>query len=84
MRAVLLVLLTAALPAAADRCSSPESIWDFRDLSDPQIHPSGQSVAFVLSWNDPLTDTAYTNIWLASLQGRATPHPLTTGKVRHS
>ncbi|MBL8291613.1 MAG: S9 family peptidase [Bryobacterales bacterium] len=84
MRAVLLVFLAAALPAAADRCASPESVWDFRDLSDPQIHPSGQSVAFVLSWNDPLTDTAYTNIWLASLQGRSTPHPLTTGKVRHS
>jgi acylaminoacyl-peptidase len=78
-----LVLLAAApLAFAADRCSSVESIWHYREVSDPQIHPSGQSAAFVVTWNDSLTDTAYSHLWIAPFTGGATP--LTTGKVRHA
>ena len=83
MRAALLFLLAAAPACAVDRCGLPESIWRYREVSDPQIHPSGQSAAFVLSWNDPLTDTAYSNLWLAALDGPSAPRLLTGGKVRH-
>src|SRR5262249_41928102 len=76
-----LFLAASSLPAT-DRCSSVESVWDFRDVSDPQIHPSGNSAAFVLTWNDPLSDSSYSNIWLAPFEGA--PAALTQGKGRHT
>ena len=84
-RLALLLLLGAGLPPgrAAEPCLAPESIWRTKAIRDPQIAPDGNAAVYVLEWQDPATDAAYSNLWQVSTNG-GSPRALTAGKFHDS
>lgn len=75
-------LVLAASCPGADTCVTPESIWNMRSISDPQIHPAGRSIVYVEEWNDPIDDASYGNLQEVSSDGK-TRRALTEGKSRN-
>ncbi len=59
-----------------------DSHWQWRTPSSPAITPGGGSTVYSLSWNDPKTDAAYSNLWIVSMHGEN--RPLTSGAYRDS
>jgi dipeptidyl aminopeptidase/acylaminoacyl peptidase len=57
---------------------TPEDIWRLRQLSEPQVSPTGAAVAFTVSDPDPASNTYRRQIWLAEAgQPDAHPYPFT-------
>lgn len=70
------------LPLALQAQLTTDTYWQWRTPSSPSITPSGGSVVYSLSWNDPKTDATYSNLWMVSIHGEN--RPLTTGDFRDS
>jgi dipeptidyl aminopeptidase/acylaminoacyl peptidase len=71
---VLLLILGASSPAFADasaagRLLTAEDIDRVQSLSDPQVSPDGQWVAYVVAANDRDADEARSAIWMVSWDG---------------
>ena len=81
MRAFIVGLIALALPAAGPRPLTTDTIWEWRSVGDPQISPDGNSVVYVLQWNDRMTDSSYSNLWIAPVPGNDS-RPLTQGAYR--
>lgn len=47
---------------AASSCLTPESLFEIRGISDPQIRPTDGAAVFVESWVDKKTDSTYSHI----------------------
>jgi dipeptidyl aminopeptidase/acylaminoacyl peptidase len=74
-RAAGLLLSLAALQAiAADavrggRALAPDDFYAVQDVSDPEVSPDGQWVAYVVTTNDAQADEARSAIWMVSWDG---------------
>lgn len=56
--------------AAERRALTADDINAVRELSDPQLSPDGQWVAYVVSTADPVKDKSNSHIWMASWDGK--------------
>jgi dipeptidyl aminopeptidase/acylaminoacyl peptidase len=69
-----LVLLPLAPAAAARRTIEPDDFYRGLALSEPQVAPDGQSVAYLVTRNDRDADEARSAVWLVDWDGqRAAP-----------
>ncbi len=74
----LVLLLSAGTAPAQERNPyTPEDLWRFKDVSDPQLSPDGRWVAFVASVTDRDENTRNTDIWIIPAGG-GEPKQLTT------
>ena len=71
LAASLLLSLPAAGAIAADasRSLAPEDFYRVQDVSDPEVSPDGQWVAYVVTTNDAQADEARSAIWMVSWDG---------------
>lgn len=56
--------------AAERRALAADDINAVRELSDPQLSPDGQWVAYVVSTADPVKDKSNSHIWMAGWDGK--------------
>jgi len=61
----------------------PMDVFDIEYISDPQISPDGEHVAFVRNGKDIMTDGGKAEIWLTDFDG-SNMRPLLTGEHRFS
>jgi len=60
----------AGQATAVRRTLTPDDFYLIQDLSDPQVSPDGQWVAYVVTTNDREADEARGAIWMVSWDGR--------------
>src|SRR5579871_6294333 len=63
--------------------SRPLALSDLSDLkgvSDPQISPDGDTIAFVVETIHPDTNETRQRLWLVDALGRSAPRPFTAGE----
>ncbi|HEY4423424.1 MAG TPA: S9 family peptidase [Pyrinomonadaceae bacterium] len=68
----LLLILTLANSLAAQTARRPMKLDDltrFRNVSDPQISPDGQWVAYTVSSTDAKEDKSSSHIWMVNIDG---------------
>jgi dipeptidyl aminopeptidase/acylaminoacyl peptidase len=70
----LLLSLAAVQAIAADaarggRALAPDDFYAVQDVSDPEVSPDGQWVAYVVTTNDAQADEARSAIWMVSWDG---------------
>jgi dipeptidyl aminopeptidase/acylaminoacyl peptidase len=53
---------------------------DLKNVSDPQISPDGEAIAFVVETIDPATNEERQRIWVVDALGTADPRPFTSGE----
>jgi len=82
MRALAFLGILTSLYAAKPGMNTG-TIWDIRQVSEPQITRDAKSVIYVLGWSDKMTDQRYTNLWIVSGDGKDN-RPLTTGAFKDS
>ena len=81
--ALMLLMSLVAWSALADaapgakRALTPDDIYRFETVSDPQVSPDGQWVAYLVATNDRDADEVRTAIWMVSWDG--TQHVRLTG-----
>ena len=80
---VVLSILVATGAANAKKLLNTDVVWDMRTVADPRISKDGTKVIYVLTWADKMNDAYYSNLWIASFDGRDN-RPLTTGAFRDS
>src|ERR1700691_3770459 len=83
MKRFLLILALLSAAYGAKPGLDTNTIWDIRSVSDPQITKDAKSVIYVLGWSDKMTDQRWTNLWIASGDGKD-ERPLTTGAFKDS
>ncbi|HEV8145233.1 MAG TPA: S9 family peptidase [Bryobacteraceae bacterium] len=81
MRAFVLLLCASAAAFAAKPGLNSETIWDIRQVTDPQITKDAKSVIYVMGWSDKMVDQRYSNLWIVSGDGKDN-RPLTSGAFR--
>lgn len=67
--AVLICSTALADESAADSVTVRD-VFDLQIADNPQISPDGTLVVYERHYNDPMTDTRYSNLWIASSDGR--------------
>jgi dipeptidyl aminopeptidase/acylaminoacyl peptidase len=72
------------MPSAKKRPFQPEDYFVLRNVTDPQLSPNGKRVAYAVSWPDKESDSMRSSIYVADLNGRATPRRFTHGERDHS
>jgi len=82
-RAFLCAILAVSARASAKTNLTSATLWDWRTAANPQISRDGKTVVYVLSWNDRMNDASYSNLWIASVDGRDN-RPVTQGAFRDS
>ena len=55
-----------------------DDLFEIRQASDPQLHPDGAVVAYVVTVADKAADRPSSSIWIVAAEG-GTPRPLTNG-----
>lgn len=83
----LVVVLVSAIPSLSytdeQKVISISTLMELQSVQDPQISPDGERVAYVLRTPNVMTDTWYTNVWLANMDGSEATL-LTSGEFRDS
>lgn len=77
------LILSARLMAAEKPPLTAADVFHLEWVGDPQISPDGTSVIYVRRSADIMTDRYYTNLWIASVDGKG-HRPLTTGQQHDS
>src|SRR5574337_1341798 len=67
---VVSVLAASTLLAQSKRPLNLDDLAQIREVSDAQISPDGQWVAYVVSTTDVKQDKTHSHIWLASYDGK--------------
>jgi dipeptidyl aminopeptidase/acylaminoacyl peptidase len=62
-------LLTLAIAAFSQRALNPSDVYKLKSVSDPQLSPEGNWVAYVLSTPDSAKDKYDSDIWMINWQG---------------
>ena len=70
----LLLACAAVMPAAA-RNLALDDMFNERDVSDPQISPDGNWIAYSVKQMSAKDDASYTHIWMSSFDGSRRPVP---------
>ena len=73
----------SAMNRSEPRALSLDDLARLLNVSDPQISPDGQRVAFVVETTAEDENQVYSHLWLADLAD-GSPRPLTSGKKRDS
>jgi len=60
----------AAAADAARRTLTPDDFYRMQSVSDPQVSPDGQWVAYLVTTNDRDADESRTAVWMVSWDGR--------------
>jgi dipeptidyl aminopeptidase/acylaminoacyl peptidase len=63
----------------AKRLAQPEDLFRLRTLGDPSVSPDGERAAWVQAEPDETSDRVQTSIWVAPLDGSASPAAFTFG-----
>ena len=67
---LLILALANALPAQTARHPLRlDDLTRFRNVSDPQVSPDGQWVAYVVGSTDAKEDKSYSHIWMVNIDG---------------
>ena len=82
-KTILCIACIAGLTAWAKKPITVDTLWDWRTVADPQISPDGKVVVYVAGWSDRMNDALYSNLWIASSDGKS-QRPLTQGAFRDS
>ena len=69
MRLVVAFCVSAALLCAAPRVLSLEDLARIHNVSDPQVSPDGQWIAYTVGTVDAKDDKGDTDIWMVSWDG---------------
>ena len=69
-RNALALILAAWCCTAARQPAAPGDLWAWRTASDARIAADGSRVVWVESWSDRPGNIIYSNLWLASSDGR--------------
>lgn len=77
----LLLACAAVMPAAA-RNLALDDMFNERDVSDPQISPDGNWIAYCVEQMNAKDDASYTHIWMSSFDGSRTIQ--LTGRAKES
>ncbi|MEM6319280.1 MAG: S9 family peptidase [Bacteroidota bacterium] len=72
------VLTVTFLHAQSANVLQPIDVFDLEYASDPQISPDGQTIVYVRSFKDIMTDKNRSNLWMIDASGQ-NHRPLTTG-----
>ncbi len=67
-----LAFVCAAAPALAARPLALDDMFKERDVSDPQVSPDGNWVAYEVSQMDAKADETYSHVWMTSWDGKRT------------
>ncbi len=73
LAAVLLLILSSVCALTAQTARRPlklDDLFRLRNVSDPQISPDGNWVAYVVSTTDAKADKSSSDIWMISYDGR--------------
>ncbi len=81
MRRFVWTLAVCSALLAAKPGLNTGTIWQMRNVSDPQISRDGKTVIYVLGWSDQMVDQRFSNLWIVSSDGKDN-RPLTTGSYR--
>jgi len=79
-----IILLTPAGLAQDRRPLSPDDIFAFKTVSDPQVSPDGAWIAYTVSQMDQKKDASDTDIYMAPVGGGETVRVTTTDKAETS
>ena len=74
----------ALAQAPAQRKLTPDDIYRFREVGDPQISPDGSWVAYTVSTPDSVEDKSNSDIWMASWDGVRNVRLTTSKSSEHS
>src|SRR5215831_14420996 len=66
----IILALSAPEAAGARQPFGPEDLWNWRVATDARISSDGRAIVYVESWNDRGADQVWSNLWLASTDGR--------------
>lgn len=69
------LLLGAGNLMAQDQVLQPMDVFDLRYISDPQIAPQGDRIAYLLNTKDVMQDANRSSIWITDADGKH-PYPL--------
>jgi dipeptidyl aminopeptidase/acylaminoacyl peptidase len=75
---VLVLVLTGSLSAQQPRPMTVDDVIGLRAVSDPQLSPDGEWLAYVVTTADVEANTMDPDIWVASTSGAREPFRLTT------
>ncbi len=79
------LLLVAAAASALAQTSSGRltagDVFQFEQVSDPQISPDGRRIVYVRQFADIQSDRFYSNLWIVDFDG-GNHRPLTSGNFR--
>ena len=67
---LLIFIFQSTANAQTERSILPSDIYHMQDVSDPQISPDGNWVAYVLSSVDSVKDKRNKDIWMISWDGK--------------
>ncbi len=67
---IFLLSLTTLVSAQTKRVLKPTDIFKMPSVSDPQVSPDGQWVAYTLTTVDSIKDNRSTDIWMVSWDGK--------------
>jgi dipeptidyl aminopeptidase/acylaminoacyl peptidase len=70
VRNVALLIALAGQALAARQSFSPDDLWLWRQAQTPRISPDGKMVVFVETWSDRDHDADWSNLRLASADGK--------------
>ena len=71
---------TSAPTGASARAMTPEDVIATRTVTDPQLSPDGQWIAYVVSSADTVENAVDSDVWLVRADGSVPARRLTTSK----
>jgi dipeptidyl aminopeptidase/acylaminoacyl peptidase len=83
MKKLAIVVLMTAAAFAAKKPMTATDLFELRTVGDPQISGDGKRVLYVLNWSDTMNDAFYSNLWIASADGKE-QRPVTQGSFHDS
>src|SRR5436309_11599765 len=77
------VCFAAAQSDKKDDRLTAELLFQWEQVSDPQISPDGTKIIYVRRWPDVMADKRFSNLWIINFDG-SDNRPLTNGKYSES
>ena len=77
------VCFAAAQSDKKDDRLTAELLFQWEQVSDPQISPDGSKIIYVRRWPDVMADKRFSNLWIINFDG-SDNRPLTNGKYSES
>ena len=72
------------MPKGTKRRVQPGDVYLLRTVSDPQLSPDGNQIAYVVAWSDRGSDETHSAVYVARVDGRQRARRFTQGTRDHS